>query len=112
MLVGVAGFEPTTSSSRTKRATKLRHTPMKPGQDSGLGGWDETGLLECARQRASVSPRIDALVTDASPLRVIGSVIEGVTRAGTAFSWSPSRRPVRRTDSLGFCARVVLTSTP
>ena len=26
-LVGVAGFEPTTSSSRTKRATKLRHTP-------------------------------------------------------------------------------------
>jgi hypothetical protein len=26
--VGVAGFEPTTSSSRTKRATKLRHTPM------------------------------------------------------------------------------------
>ena len=28
MCVGVAGFEPTTSSSRTKRATKLRHTPM------------------------------------------------------------------------------------
>ncbi len=26
--VGVAGFEPTTSSSRTKRATKLRHTPV------------------------------------------------------------------------------------
>ena len=25
--VGVAGFEPTTSSSRTKRATKLRYTP-------------------------------------------------------------------------------------
>ena len=25
--VGVAGFEPTASSSRTKRATKLRHTP-------------------------------------------------------------------------------------
>jgi hypothetical protein len=25
----VAGFEPTTSSSRTKRATKLRHTPRK-----------------------------------------------------------------------------------
>lgn len=28
MLVGVTGFEPATSSSRTKRATKLRHTPM------------------------------------------------------------------------------------
>ncbi len=27
ILVGVAGFEPTASSSRTKRATKLRHTP-------------------------------------------------------------------------------------
>ncbi len=27
LVVGVAGFEPTTSSSRTKRATKLRHTP-------------------------------------------------------------------------------------
>ena len=27
--VGVAGFEPTTSSSRTKRATKLRHTPCR-----------------------------------------------------------------------------------
>src|SRR4051794_22361545 len=26
--VGVAGFEPTTSSSRTKRAAKLRYTPM------------------------------------------------------------------------------------
>ena len=26
--VGVAGFEPTTSSSRTKRAAKLRYTPV------------------------------------------------------------------------------------
>ena len=26
-MVGVAGFEPTASSSRTKRATRLRHTP-------------------------------------------------------------------------------------
>ena len=30
-MVGVAGFEPTTSSSRTKRATKLRHTPCAAG---------------------------------------------------------------------------------
>ncbi len=39
--VGVAGFEPTTSSSRTKRATKLRHTPRPsqslPDPSSGLG---------------------------------------------------------------------------
>ncbi len=27
-MVGVTGFEPATSSSRTKRATKLRHTPI------------------------------------------------------------------------------------
>jgi hypothetical protein len=27
-MVGVAGFEPTASSSRTKRATKLRYTPV------------------------------------------------------------------------------------
>jgi site-specific DNA recombinase len=31
ILVGVAGFEPTASSSRTKRATKLRHTPAATG---------------------------------------------------------------------------------
>jgi hypothetical protein len=29
-LVGVTGFEPAASSSRTKRATKLRHTPIGP----------------------------------------------------------------------------------
>ncbi len=28
-MVGVTGFEPATSSSRTKRATKLRHTPWR-----------------------------------------------------------------------------------
>ena len=27
-VVGVTGFEPAASSSRTKRATKLRHTPV------------------------------------------------------------------------------------
>ena len=30
--VGVAGFEPTTSSSRTKRAAKLRYTPRRAEQ--------------------------------------------------------------------------------
>ena len=30
-MVGVTGFEPAASSSRTKRATKLRHTPMANG---------------------------------------------------------------------------------
>ena len=32
-LVGVTGFEPATSSSRTTRATKLRHTPKAPRAD-------------------------------------------------------------------------------
>ena len=27
-MVGVTGFEPATSASRTLRATKLRHTPL------------------------------------------------------------------------------------
>ena len=29
-MVGVAGFEPATSWSQTKRSTKLSHTPMEP----------------------------------------------------------------------------------
>ncbi len=37
-VVGVAGFEPTTSSSRTTRATGLRYTPIicKDGISKGL----------------------------------------------------------------------------
>ncbi len=34
-VVGVTGFEPATSSSRTKRATKLRHTPVEPAESTG-----------------------------------------------------------------------------
>ena len=30
-MVGVTGFEPAASSSRTTRATKLRHTPCDAG---------------------------------------------------------------------------------
>ena len=35
-MVGVTGFEPATSSSRTTRATKLRHTPISPKASSIL----------------------------------------------------------------------------
>ena len=35
--VGVAGFEPTTSSSRTTRATKLRYTPKELTAMEGHG---------------------------------------------------------------------------
>jgi hypothetical protein len=37
-LVGVTGFEPAASSSRTKRATKLRHTPWLPARTLVRGG--------------------------------------------------------------------------
>jgi hypothetical protein len=36
LLVGVRGFEPPASSSRTKRATKLRYTPRIPDLDNSL----------------------------------------------------------------------------
>ena len=42
--VGVTGFEPATSSSRTKRATKLRHTP----RSLSLG---ESSRSRCCRSR-------------------------------------------------------------
>ena len=35
-VVGVTGFEPAASSSRTKRATKLRHTPVVRPYSSGV----------------------------------------------------------------------------
>src|SRR5206468_5327412 len=38
-VVGVAGFEPTASSSRTRRATKLRYTPVPRAiRDFGFAG--------------------------------------------------------------------------
>ena len=40
-LVGVAGFEPAASSSRTKRAAKLRHTPPPARAAPGSGSIPE-----------------------------------------------------------------------
>ena len=46
-MVGVAGFEPTTSSSRTKRATKLRHTPCAAGDSiASTHRGEEIGAIE------------------------------------------------------------------
>lgn len=39
-LVGVAGFEPATSSSRTMRATRLRYTPLKIGGHGRFRNFD------------------------------------------------------------------------
>ncbi len=49
LCVGVAGFEPTTSSSRTKRATKLRYTPMERVESMGVGVWSQNGLRRLGR---------------------------------------------------------------
>lgn len=59
MCVGVTGFEPATSSSRTTRATKLRHTPVplrastriadKPGPADHSGSQlDATSVISVA----------------------------------------------------------------
>jgi hypothetical protein len=42
-MVGVPGFEPGTSSSRTKRATELRHTPTDELIDYS-GGYGIVGM--------------------------------------------------------------------
>ena len=42
--VGVTGFEPAASSSRTTRATKLRHTPWQPPESTRCAEpWSEPG---------------------------------------------------------------------
>jgi hypothetical protein len=52
-LVGVTGFEPATSSSRTTRATKLRHTPIGPEaevESSPSRAWAHIGFAwSCGR---------------------------------------------------------------
>src|SRR6266849_5940157 len=47
-LVGVRGFEPLTSCSQSKRATRLRHTPKK-GPNDTLGALPEQFGLLAAR---------------------------------------------------------------
>jgi hypothetical protein len=51
LMVGVTGFEPATSSSRTTRATKLRHTPaaVSLGESSPSGSRDPPGSRRPAR---------------------------------------------------------------
>ena len=46
-IVGVAGFEPTTSWSQTRRDTGLRYTPKKNNAESGKRqvGWSPNELL-------------------------------------------------------------------
>jgi site-specific DNA recombinase len=66
LLVGLTGFEPAASSSRTKRATKLRHSPIAdpptagPRADASIPepvGAPEIGIRRAAGRRSSGSPR-------------------------------------------------------
>src|ERR1700758_5240505 len=84
--VGVAGFEPTASSSRTKRATKLRHTPLEAttayrtgltsGQTPGRG-LDPTAVALEFDQRSRGAGWIESLRAD--PL--VAEVGVGITVA-------------------------------
>src|SRR6476469_6117742 len=69
-MVAVTGFEPATSSSRTKRATKLRHTPVLHLPRCG-----RRGRPEAASRDASAAPR-------PSPNRVVPSRSGSGLRAG------------------------------
>ncbi len=45
-MVGLAGFEPAASSSRTKRSTKLSHSPLWSGEGRGLDRLGQQGILD------------------------------------------------------------------
>jgi site-specific DNA recombinase len=99
ILVGVTGFEPAASSSRTKRATKLRHTPVEPAQDSGEAGvrrnrpGDGEGAVRHTRRRGgerAVSERRTERVRSAQP-----------SARGTSVSRLASGRHAKRTGAYG-----------
>ena len=58
-MVGLTGFEPAASSSRTRRATKLRHSPIAPRSVPGPRAGDHTRAPTGARNRPerAVRPR-------------------------------------------------------
>ena len=74
-VVGVTGFEPATSSSRTKRATKLRHTPSCISPAQGQQG--ETLAQDPVHLR--IRPAAP-LRTDLSPPRHPGGSPRGLNR--------------------------------
>jgi hypothetical protein len=57
-MVGMAGFEPTTSSSRTRRATKLRYIPLRERVYSVTqpAVWESAAIKACWMALASDSP--------------------------------------------------------
>ena len=84
--VGLAGFEPTISCSQSRRATKLRHSPLKTGRT--VAG--ETGTACSFTERVTgIEPAQSAWKAEALPLsytRMRGPT----TRPATGFQYSRS----------------------
>src|SRR5271166_6562930 len=93
-LVGVAGFEPAASSSRTKRAAKLRYTPP---------AWNLTGAARDSDSLAETRTRSSTAAREAGPnpgglARIARYQGE---QAGLGAAREPGRRPRRRAESGG-----------
>ena len=70
-VVGVAGFEPTTSSSRTKHATKLRHTPREATTAYRTGGVRSQTLEPELTRGQRLSPGIPQYRQTLAVLRLV-----------------------------------------
>jgi hypothetical protein len=80
-LVGAAGFEPTASSSRTKRATRLRYAPTSLAYRPGAGGREESMISGRGASRFSE--------TAAAGLRFQNSQWPGVRAKGMTSRMLP-----------------------
>ena len=91
-LVGVAGFEPAASSSRTKRAAKLRHTP--PARNLTGAARDLASLAE-TRTRLSAAA-YSACEAGQNPGGLAGIPRHQSEQAGFRATREPGRCPRRR----------------
>src|SRR5271166_2967468 len=89
-LVGVAGFEPAASSSRTKRAAKLRYTPP-PAPTLGAG----RTLDSLAETQTRSSPAAHQRPPGARPSRAgsVGVAGNQGKQAGLGTAGEPDRSP-------------------
>ncbi len=77
-LVGTAGFEPATSSSRTMRATKLRYVPRGVDCSANSGDLLSQSLHTDAVDAVSVHPHHDEpVVVDGELVPIAGDVPGG-----------------------------------
>ena len=91
-VVGVAGFEPTTSSSRTKHATKLRHTPREATTAYRTGGVRSQTLEAGLTRGQRLSPGIPQY---RQTLAVLG-LVHLALGVGVAHRALPTAAPRRR----------------